>query len=629
MGKTLPLTSVAQDDDEPVGPPPGDRPLPKWIIALAGLLAIGLMGWAAMSAIRDRPAEGDPPFPELPEPHAPEASPMVPSGEGFGWTWVNPTPRAMPSWYAVDVASGGDPVVLVGRGGAAVRYEQSSLFVWRTGTDVDLRGVAWTGAHEALAAGEGGALIRLTSDGPHAIDAATERALRDVVASSATEALVVGDGGTVLRVTGDRVTTLDVRTDADLLSAFARGEQTFIAGASGTILRLSGSAVVRERSGTEVTLRAIGGCPSGAVYAAGDEGTLLFRHRNGTWEQVRVNGNEPFTALSCDHGRIAAARRDGEVLLVSGPRTAVLPSGFDSAWYAVAGGPRGPSWIVGAGGRLATIEEDHVRTRTAGPTSPIRALGSMGGALVAVGEWGRILREQERGFREVESPTDSGLAALIQIDEGRLIAVGDFGAIVDIRYDRATLLPSATEESLRDGVAAGDELLIVGADGQLLRGTPELLRASVVPDAGDLWSVAGTPSDAIAVGEGGIVLHVGSDHVSRIACEGAVTLRAVVRTDEGTWAAGDEGRIVRIEEGGCTEEHRGGGALHAIGVGPEGRLIAGGDDGVVLTRGAGGAWTREDVDVGGASVRAIWRDDRYVYLAGTEGVIVRHIELDD
>ena len=626
--QTQPL-AVPEEDGEPVEPPAAAKPMPPWFFGLGALLLAGAVVGAATTMLEDEPARTEPALPALPVPREPRSSPMVPtSGDGYGWTWVNPQPRAMPTWYAIDVASGGDPVVLVGRGGMAVRYERASLFRWQTGVESDLRGVAWTGAREALAAGDGGVLVRLGPDGPSALSSGTTVTLRDVVAVSATEALVCGDEGTLLRVAGDRVTAIESSTEADLLGMFARGEDVFLVGSEGTILRLRGSRLVREPSPVDVTLRSVGGCPSGPVYAAGDEGTLLWRRTSGAWEQVRVNGNEAFTSVSCDHGRVAAVRRDGSILLVSGARAVELPSGHDGPWYAVAGGTRGPSWIAGAGGRLATIEEDHVRTRTAGPTVPIRDLGGMGGALVAVGEWGRILRERERRIEQVESPTDSGLAALVQVDEGRLIAVGDYGAMVDIRFDRATLLPTPTRASLRDGVSEGNELLVVGAEGTLLRGVPGLLRASVVPGVGDLWSVAGTPADAVAVGEGGVVLRITHDSVSRIDCEGSRTLRAVVRTAEGTWAAGDGGRIVRIEPGGCVEEHEGGPALHAIGVGHEGHLLAAGDAGTVLSRGANGSWDRVDVDVGGASIRAIWRSSRYVYLAGTEGVLVRHIRLD-
>ena len=64
-----------------------------------------------------------------------------------------------------------------------------------------------------------------------------------------------------------------------------------------------------------------------------------------------------------------------------------------------------------------------------------------------------------------------------------------------------------------------------------------------------------------------------------------------------------------------------------MGLGPEGRPIAAGDGGVVLERGDDG-WTRVGVNVLGASIRTIWRSDRNVYLAGTGGVIVRHILVD-
>ena len=619
----------ADEDRESVAPPPGASNAPlKWAAGLFGLAVIAIVGWAVVGAMEDEPIDPEGALPELPEPRAASTQALVATGTGVGWTWVNPRPQAMPTWYSVDVASGGDPVVMVGRGGRAVRYEGGALFGWRTGTDATLRGVAWTGGREALAVGEGGAMIRLREREPLPLASGTDRTLWSVAAISPTEALVVGEGGTVLRVAGDRVTALAVETQEDLLSAFARGEQVFAVGAAGTVLRIEGRAVARETVPTDVTLRGVGGCPDGDVYAAGDAGTLLRRSPRGAWAQLRVTGTDAFTGVSCDHGRVAAIVRDGRILLVSGDRSIELPSGFDRPWFAVSGGRDGPSWIVGTGGRLATIEEDHVRTRTDGPTVPIRDLGAMGGALVAVGEWGRILRERERGLSQVESPTESGLAALIQIDEGRLIAVGDYGAMVDIRFDRATLVPTPTPVSLRDGVSAGEELLVVGVAGSVLRGTVGALAPSVVPEVGDLWGVAGTPADAIAVGDGGAVIHFGPTGHTRVRCEVAVTLRAVARHDGGTWAVGDDGVVVRLAEDGCVEEHRGGPALHAIGVGPEGRLIAAGDEGVVIGRTEIGDWAPVGVDVAGASIRTVWRSDRHVYLAGTGGALVRHVRVD-
>lgn len=600
---------------------------PKWLSLVLAFPLIGVLSWAAFSLGAEESAAEEPALPELPEPQPAREVPMIPSGTGYGWTWLNPLPRAMPTWYGADAANGGHPVVFVGHEGAAVRSDDNALYVWPTGVRTSLRGVAWIGANEALAAGDEGTLVRLAPGGPRVLESGTAEDLHDVVALGPDEALVVGNRGTVLRVSGETVSALEA-PKVDLLAAFARGDDVFIVGEEGTVLRLRDGIFHSEKSGTRQTLRAVGGCPSGLVYAAGDQGTLMYRRRSGEWQHVRVNGNMAFTALSCDHGRVAAARVDGELLLVSGARTVRLPSGFDRAWYAVVGGPRGPSWLVGAGGRIATIENDHVRTRTAGPSVPIRALGSMGGALVAVGEWGRILREQERGFVQVDSPTEAGLASLIQLDEGRLLAVGDFGAMVDIRFDGAELVEVPTQRSLRDGVAHDGELLVVGAQGQLLRGRLGMLESVAVSGAGDLWSVVGTPRDAIAVGEGGVVLRFIGGRIERLRCAGEPTLRAVVRSGERAWAVGDEGSILRIEGHTCVEEHRGGPTLHAIGFGPDGRLLAAGDEGVVLVRADGGVWEPEEVDVGRASVRAIWRSDRYVHLAGTDGVLVRHIRID-
>jgi serine/threonine protein kinase len=613
-------------DDEPVPPPPGARPLPSWIFALFGVPILLLAGWGIWTMVDDDPIDPEPPLPELPEPRPPRAAPLVASRSPEGWSWINPIPRAMPTWHAIDVASGGDPVVLVGRDGMAARYAEGALFGWATGVDHDLRGVAWTGAREAIAVGEGGTAVRLTAEGPITIATGTDVTLRDVVVVSPTEAIAVGDAGVVLRISGDQARALDVGRRDDLLGAYARGTEVFVVGANGTAFRLNDGSMTREETGVDATLRSIGGCPTGGIYAAGDEGTLVYRHR-GAWRAIATTTREALTGVSCDHGRVAIVASDGHIYLASGRETIDLPSGFTRPWNAIAGGPRGPSWIAGVGGRLATIEEDHVRTRTAGPVIPLRAMGSMGGALVAVGEWGRILRERERGIVEVDSPTDSGLAALIQIDEGRLIAIGDYGVMVDIRFDRASILESPTRSSLRSGVAEGDDLLMVGADGVIVRGQPGVFTVSRLEGAGDLWSVSGTPSRAIAVGDAGLALRIEGERVVRIDDCSDVTLRSVITTSAGAWAAGDDGRIVRIGEG-CAEEHRGGPALHAIGVGPTGALIAGGDDGVVLVRGEDGTWAREGVDVAGASVRCVWRNAREVVLCGTEGVLVRHPRVD-
>ncbi|MGF1464858.1 MAG: protein kinase [Sandaracinaceae bacterium] len=632
---SLPATALAtvprhDVDQETAG---GGRPPTRTLIALLFVVGLGTLLLAALvvggvfdgggGTIADD-------LPPLPEPRPPVTrTARAAGGDGIGWRWINPRPRAMPTWYAVDVASGG-LVAFAGEGGTAARYVGEALAAWPTQTRVALRGVAWTGPRDALAVGDEGTVLRLGEDGVEELDSGVDGALRAVVAVGPTEAIAVGDGGLVLRLAGGRITQLDVGRTETLLAVAPLGTGVLIVGDRGLARRVADGEAAREPTGTDAVLRALGGCPQGDLYAAGDAGTLLRRdRRTGRWRPLRTFGREPFTGVSCDHGRVAAVRGDGSLLLVRGADTVRVPTGFDRAWHAVAGGPEGASWLVGAGGRLAVIGEDRVETLTDGPAVPIRALGSMGGRVVAVGEWGRILREGDDGLEASESPTVAGLGALLQVAEGRLLAAGDHGELVDIRFDRASVVPSPTRSALRDGVVGADrELLLVGAAGILVRGVPEALRATRVPEGADLWAVTGTPEHAVAVGVDGTVLRIGAHGVRPVPCAERRDLLDVAAFDELTLAVGEGGVIVRLDEDGCVLERDGGPTLWSIGPGPEGRPVAAGEDGTVLERTAEGTWGPADIDVGRATIFEVWRSRRDVYLAGSGGVLLRHPRLD-
>lgn len=609
-------------------------------LAALGLLTAGIVGYAVWGREPAPPPEPEPV--ELPAPVAPVTRALSPRGDGGGWTWLNPRPRAMPTWYDVDVGGPGR-VVLVGQDGAAARFLSGLLVTWRTGTERSLRDVAWTGADEALAAGDGGTLVHLTPRGPRLVASGTEANLLAVEPISSggpdVEAIVAGDGGTLLRVRGDAVAALDTGTGAGLTAAHQRGGVLWVVGERGTILRFEGTQRFAEDAGLGVTLRAIGGCERGDLYAAGDQATLLRRRATGAWQNVRtsLDTGESLTSIACDRGRAAIVGSRGSVLLASGTDVVSLPSGFERGWHGVAGASDEATWLAGAGGRIASIEQDDaahgvfVRTATAGPTVPLRDVAAIGGAIVGVGEWGRIVREREHGFEESESPTDAGLAALAAIDESRLLAVGDLGAIVEVRWDGASVVPSPTDASLR-GVLVGDggRVLMVGTGGTLVRGTLGALTASRIPEAGDLWAVAGTPDDAIAVGEAGTVVRVSATGAARLPCAEQASLRDVRRTPAGTFAVGEASTIVRVTATGCVREHgeRGAPALESIALGPDGRPLAVGEHSTALVRTVEGAWEPVALDLGGNHARRIERLGRHVYVVGTGGVIVRHVIAD-
>ena len=68
--------------------------------------------------------------------------------------------------------------------------------------------------------------------------------------------------------------------------------------------------------------------------------------------------------------------------------------------------------------------------------------------------------------------------------------------------------------------------------------------------------------------------------------------------------------------------------LNAVGLGPRGRPLAVGDQGVSVERQDDGRWTPSDLDVAHTSLRGIERIDGYVYVVGTGGTILRHIVVD-
>ncbi len=631
-GPGFPAAPDDDPEDDPLAPVVSASGVPtamRWVLLAAAALTVVSLGVAAFTMERDEPVERDA---ALPDPAPPRTKALVAPGHGgIGWTWVNPLPRAMPPWYDVDVA-GRDLVAMVGFAGEAARFEGGTMLRWRTGTDASLHGVAWSSPREAIAVGDEGTILVLRREGePQRADSGTDRALRDVVATSPTEAWVTGDDGALLRLSAYQAEVVDTGTDRDLLAAHLRGSELFVVGEAGALLRVVDGRVSEETSGTEVTLRAIGGCARGDLYAGGDEGRLLRRRSDGTWEPVTHEGREPWAAIACDRERAVAVGLRGGVLLLAGKRTVRLDTGTDRSLHGVSSARGAETWIVGDGGRLMRVMEDHVRTLTAGPTGSIQDVGTLGGALVAVGEWGRILREHQDGFREAQSPTKAALAAVAPLGEDTLLAAGDYGAVVSVRWDGAELVPSPPDHSWRDLVSDGQVVLGVGTDGGVLRGRPGAFEVTVVRDAGTLWAVAGTPDDAVAVGDGGLVVQLGARGTSRIACPVDVSLRGVVRAPSGTWAVGEQGAIVRVEPGGCVVERPprdGGELLNGVGIGPHGRPLAVGNQGVALERTEAGEWQPPDLDVGRVNLRNVFRTDRDAYIVGAGGLVVRHVLVD-
>lgn len=611
---------------------PKGNPMLRWIALGTG--AVVLAGLALMLANRDPEVQAnEPELPSvtLPTPAAPRTRPMAAGNAEIGWSFLNPRPRVMPQWNAVSTAGPG-LVAMVGAGGSAARMLNGNLVTWRTTTERALYGVAWSGADEAIAVGELGAIVRLDSRAPQLLSSTSTATLRAVASVSATEALAIGDDGTILRIQGNNTALIDTGSRADLLGIHVSEGEAIVVGEAGLVLRVRDGQITSREQASRQTLRAITRC-HGAYYAAGDEGTIVRRGASGTWQPVQLapTTHATFMALACDARRVVAVGADGEVRLVSGLRSVRLETEFPGVFTGVSGAEGEATWIVGTSGRLAIVQDDHIETRVTGPIASLRDISDVGGALVAVGDWGKLIREHESGLVFDQAPTESGLGALAHLGDGGLVAVGDGGVMLRIRFDSATLLPSPTDRALRGVVTTENVILAVGAGGTIVRGTPDALSATAMPNAPDLTAIAGTPEDALAVGDGGFIARITASGATRIPCEINASLRAVVRVGAVHWAAGENGTIIRIEDGQCALEHRysaTGPVLNGIGRGPDGQLIAVGDMGSALIRREDGSWTTLDLDVGSVSLRAVRMIDRWVFVVGAGGVILRHIRRD-
>ncbi len=601
--------------------------VPGWRLGafLLLLAVVGTAVWWVSADVGGEAPEARPGVSRLPRPRPPVIRPMrVPEGMDLGWRWVNPLPRAMRSWN--DVAVGGPGLVaMVGDQGSAARWRDGALAAWPTGVEADLQALEWIGPAQALAVGDSGTVVALLMSGARTLHVGTEADLRDVAALGPTDAIVVGDEGTILRLQGFRPQRIEAGRSEHFFGVHAVGDRAWVVGQRGIVVRVEGDRAVVEREPNGASLRAVGGCgPS--LYAAGDGGRVLRRGTDGRWAVLRGMPREDWTGVACDGGRVVLSGSRGGVLLVAGERGVRLESGGERGFRAVDAAEGAAPWLVGDGGLLARLEGDHLVLLTSGPTETLFDLATLGGRLVAVGRWGTILRYDGQRLTRAPSPTDAALTGVAALSPDRLLAVGDHGTLVEIRWDAAALIEGPREHSWRDVVAAEGVALAVGTGGALLRGAPGAWAQSEV-SGGGLWAVAGTPDDALAVGDEGQVWRVTLATAERRATCGVQTLRGVWRDGDEAWIVGDGGSIWRLRDEGCEREESGvSAALHGVGPGPRGRPMVVGEHGVALERGADGSWTVMDIgtDLG---LYAVHATDRDVFVVGAGGVVLRHPRL--
>jgi apolipoprotein N-acyltransferase len=165
------------------------------------------------------------------------------------------------------------------------------------------------------AVGQHGHVYMGDAGGLELIPTGLSTVLRAVTVVGSGRALAVGDAGVILEL-GERTTTPVATSSKASLFAVTyepRSQRVWVAGADGTILMAERAGWSRERSGVDVTLRALVSSSDG-VWAVGDHGTVVHRNATGTWEREPVSTSADFTAVTLDpRGTVLAADRQGSM----------------------------------------------------------------------------------------------------------------------------------------------------------------------------------------------------------------------------------------------------------------------------------------------------------------------------
>lgn len=358
-------------------------------------------------------------------------------------------------------------------------------------------------------------------------------------------------------------------------------------GDDGMILHYDGHAWQRETSPTYINLRAVACTPNGGVYAAGGEGTVLYRAPDGGWQALDCPLSSGFQAMLVV---------DDDTLLLGGGRYFVDQGGFRGELVRYANGrfqaievdtpmPRLRSLrpykdgvlIVGDRGYLFYLRDFLTEARTAKPrlyqlesnchhdlmdivplsTGEALVVGDFGTVMTAAPDFINVLApavsaaSQKPRWEAMDSPTDRQLWNLWETPQGTCYACGEAGTVLRLAAgaERWELLPAPTELNLHCVWDAGEGgLYAAGQFGQIFRfdGSDWQLHFDLHLDI-TILSMWGTRPDSIfAVGDEGLILHFDGLGWNRLPSGTASALYHLWgMDDEHLLAVGDFGLVLR------------------------------------------------------------------------------------
>ncbi len=446
-------------------------------------------------------------------------------------------------------------------------------------TRADLYGVDGAGG-TVYAVGAGGVAVRWRDGAWQDLDCPARKDLMSISCPSADECYAVGLGGTMVHYLDGQWDVQDAGVTWDLYGVLSEaGGGTLATGAFGSLFELDGTDWISSQiAGSVARMRDIYRAPDGTVVVVGSLGTIVMRRPGSTrWEQQLTNDpREPARDLYAVTGTSASdiwAAGDSGVLIhydgthwelatVAGPAGvyADLRGAVAAPWLPGAG--VGESGLMLAGGMLSSLltydAEDAVwHDLPPGPAVDLNSVWAVDGdpegdeRAIFVGDDGLALEYSGGRFGLLETGIFS---ALNSVSGG--IAVGDSGTMAAFAPGPAGMtvqsILSSTVEDLVDVHHDGDGWLIAGAEGSVFTMDEAFAPTFLSQVSGMLTSVCRTSAGVFVGGEGGLL--------------------ASLPAGDGDGVFGD---VVTFTQS----------AIRDLAPLPDGRVLAVGDNGIVLACG--------------------------------------------
>src|SRR5690606_33053944 len=326
------------------------------------------------------------------------------------------------------------------------------------------------------------------------------------------------------------------------------GEQMFIGGTGGTILRHDDGQWIRAGTPVATEVWGIAGASEDDLVAVGQNGTILESEDGGqTWQQVPSPTNVTLFAVATDGaGRFVAVAGQGKILLRDGDSWEITSSPTEQNLFDVKSNGPGQFVVVCDGGvifegnglswqepLLAALHEN------------FRGVTGAKGKRTVVGWWGAIV-EEDRNW--AASHSGSRLYA-VHVPEGggNAMVVGQGGAAFERKSGDWESITIPTPASLL-AIAGptGNDRIAVGDSGTVMHYDGVQWQQEDVPYLGVLRSIWYDGNRAVAVGEGGIVLVRENGSWRQVA---SPTLQFLRHVDGRSWdnlvIVGDSGTLMR------------------------------------------------------------------------------------